>query len=124
GQYTLEGSGISTAGYTTTGPRIVSAPTTVVSRSAGATIGFAFDKPMSARSLSPSSWTLITPSGRRLRPLSVEMSPGPHGGRILKVSVPLPELGTYRLVLEPAVTDLFGHRLDQNSDRVPDGYPV
>jgi hypothetical protein len=118
GQYTLQGTMASTAGYRTTGPRVISAPRSVETYASQTIIRVAFDKPMSVDSLTPANFTLIAPSGRRLRPLSVSVASGAHGGRYFVIRVALREVGAYRLVIGSGVTDTFGNRLDQNGDGI------
>jgi len=118
GQYSLEGTMASTEGYTTTGPRVISPTEPVETYDSATIIRLAFDKPMAVGSLIPANFTLITPSGVRLQPVSVTMASGANGGRCFLIRVSLPEVGTYRLVMGPGVTDAVGNHLDQNGDGI------
>lgn len=115
GQYLVKGMGISSAGYATTGPRVIHGTAPVVSRMGSATLYLAFDKPMAASTVS--SFVLMA-GLQQLRTLRVESMPGDHGGRYFRIHVGLPHVGSYSLKLGAGVKDVFGNRLDQNGDGV------
>src|SRR5262249_19707837 len=53
-----------------------------------------------------------------VRPRSVGLAIGNHGERAFRIDAYLTELGTYRMVLGPDIYDLFGNRMDQDSDGI------
>ncbi len=122
GQYNLTGVGISSVGYSTTGPRVIFSapenPAVAPFFRGPVTMLVTFDKPINRATLSTSDVTFVSPTGRRIAAYSIELLPGAHGGRTFRIQAHLPELGTYRIEIGPFVNDLFGNNMDQDRDGV------
>jgi hypothetical protein len=126
GQYTLTGTGISTAGYSTTGPRVISSVLEnpgVAPFMPAQTLLVTFDKPIDPQTFSTVDAIFVSPTGRRVAATRVESVPGEHAGRTFRVTANLPEYGTYRFEIGPAISDRFGNRMDQDGDGAPGESP-
>ncbi len=120
GQYTLTGNGISTAGYSSTGPQVIwSAPAN--SRVSPFTRGpvsmlVTFDKPINTRTFSSADVTFISPRGFRTQASRVQLEPGQHGDRTFRITASLWDYGSYRMEIGPYVADKYGNNMDQDHD--------